>query len=320
MTRDTDKIKIVFMGTSSFSDVILNSLLEEKYNIIGVYTATDKKVGRKQILERSVVKITAEKNNLEIYQPEKFDEPAIKELKKLRPDLAIVASYGKILPKSVLKIPKLGCLNVHASLLPKYRGPSPIQNALLNGESETGVTVMLMDEGIDTGDILSQEKISIHPNETCPELMGRLAGVSSSLLLDTIPKWIEKKMMPIKQDDLKETLCQLIEKNDGRILWSEDAQVIYNKYRAFYSWPGTFTFWENKGTKLRINLRKIGYLQKNSKDERRLGEIFKMDDKISVQTALGAITLYEIQIEGKDTARINDFINGYPGFIGSILK
>jgi methionyl-tRNA formyltransferase len=320
MAKNIQEIKIVFMGTSSFADVILNSLIGEKYNIAGVYTAPDKKIGRKQILEKSIVKITAEKNNFDVFQPEKFDETAVCELENIKPDLIIAAAYGKILPASVLEIPKYKCINIHTSLLPKYRGPSPIHNALLEGETETGTTVMLMGVGIDTGDILAQKKTAIHPDELFPELMGKLTGISSSLLSETIPEWISGKIKPQKQDDLKATFCKLIKKNDGYILWSDDAKLIYNKYRSFYSWPGIFAFWENKGVNLRINFRKIGYFEKNLEKERHLGEVFKMEDKIFVQTVLGVIILQEVQMEGKNPVDIKDFINGYPDFIGSVLK
>jgi methionyl-tRNA formyltransferase len=320
MSEDLKKIGIVFMGTSSFADVILNSLIGEKYNVVGVYTQTDKKAGRSQNLQKSAVKITAEKNNIRVYHPEKFDETAVRELEKIRPALIIVAAYGKILPKKVLEIPKYKCINVHASLLPEYRGPSPIQNALLDGKKETGVTIMLMNESVDAGDILAQEKISIHPDEIYPELLGKLAGVSSSLLLEIIPGWAEGKVSPQKQDSSQATLCQLIEKDNGRILWSDEAQDIYNRYRAFYSWPGVFSFWENNETDWRIKFQKISLFPGNPKTGHSLGEVFELEGKFAVQAAFGAIILEEIQLEGKSSVKIRDFINGHLHFIGSILK
>lgn len=320
MTKDIHNIKTVFMGTSTFADIVLNSLLDEKYNLAGVYTQPDKKSGRDGDLKKSPVKITAEKNGLDIFQPEKWDAVSVSELKNLKPDLIVVVAYGKILPGEILKMPQFGCLNIHASLLPKFRGASPIHNTLLSGESETGTTVMLMNEGVDTGDILAQEKISIHPDELFPELSGRLASVSASLLVETLPKWINEEMKPEKQNDLEASVCQVIEKEQGYILWSDDAQSIYNRYRAFYTWPGIFSFWKKNGSRLRVKLNKIGWQKSGPEKERHLGEIFEIDGKVAVQAVSDLIILEEVQIEGKNNSSINDFINGYPDFIGSILK
>jgi len=320
MEKDPNKTRTVFMGTSSFADVILNALIEEKYNIVGVYTQPDKKVGRKGNIEKSTVKITAEKNDLNIFQPEKFDEVALREIENTKPDLIIVAAYGKILPKTVLEMPEYKCINVHTSLLPKYRGPSPVHNTILEGEAETGTTIMLMDAGIDTGDILAQEKTSIYPDELFPELMGKLAGISSSLLIETIPKWISEKIQPKKQNDSEATFCKLIEKDDGHIFWSDDAKSIYDRYRAFYSWPGIFSFWENNNVKIRIKLKKISLSVESSKDQHHLGEVVRIDDKIAVQTISGMIILEEVQLEGKNSSGIENFINGYQNFIGCVLK
>lgn len=320
MTKELNKNKVIFMGTSTFADIILNALIEEKYNISGVYTQPDKKAGRNREIQKSPVKITAEKNGIEIFQPEKFDDNSISELKQQKPDLIIVASYGKILPKKVLEIPEFGCINIHASLLPEFRGPSPVHNTLLFGKNETGTTIMLMKEGIDTGDILAQEKINIHSNELFPELLGRLASVSALLLLETIPKWINGEIVPEKQDDSKATACQIIEKDHGHILWSDESKEIYDKYRAFYTWPGVFSFWEREGLRNRIKLNKISLIKNNSEKERHLGEVFKIGEKIGVQTMSGVIILEELQLEGKGNMKIENFINGYPNFVGSILK
>lgn len=320
MPKSLTDLRIIFMGTSFFADVILNALLDEKLNIIGVFTQPDKKAGRKQKIQKNAVKITAEKNNLDIYQPERFDEISIGELKDLKPDLIIVAAYGKILPKAVLEIPKFRCLNVHASLLPKYRGPSPIHNVLLNGEKETGVTIMLMNSGIDTGDILSSEKISIHPDDLHSSLSAKLAGLSSSLLIGTLDEWTSGKIQPLKQDDSQATYCQMVKKDDGHVLWSDEAEYIYNKYRAFHFWPGMFSFLDKNGSNLRLKLKKISLGKNNSEKERRLGEVMKIGDKIGVQASEGVIILEEVQLEGKNKSEIKDFINGCPDFVGSILK
>jgi methionyl-tRNA formyltransferase len=314
------KLRIVFMGTSSFAEKMLSSLLEEKYNILAVFTQPDKKSGRKGELLSSPVKILAEKNKIPIIQPEKFDEKTISLLKETHPDLIVVAAYGKILPEQALEVPGFGSINVHASLLPKFRGASPIQNALLSGESETGITIMLMDKGMDTGNILSQEKVSISPDDTTQTLAKKLELTGTETLLKTIPLWIEKKISPIKQDDSKATMCQLIERNDGKIVWDNEAQEIYNQYRAFFPWPGVFSFWEDNNSTRRIKLTEISLQKTNPVAPHHLGEVFQIGEEIGVQTGSGVIILNQIQLEGKSPSSAKDFTNGHLNFIGSILK
>ncbi|HLN18540.1 MAG TPA: methionyl-tRNA formyltransferase, partial [Patescibacteria group bacterium] len=237
----------------------------------------------------------------------------------LKPDIIVVAAFGSILPKSILSIPKHGSLNVHASLLPKYRGPSPIQNALLRGEKETGVTIMLMDEGIDTGHILSQEKVGIKEDETLSELYARLADIGAKLLVNTIPRWISGEIKPVIQDNSQAIICELIEKSDGKVSWNESAQTIYNCFRAFTPWPGIFTFWDKNGLLTRLKLNKISIANDNVKTHH-LGEVFEKDGRVLVETGEGQIVLDEVQLEGKLNMDINSFINGNTDFIGSMLK
>lgn len=310
------------MGTPSFAAKILRVLSENNYNLLSVYTRPDKKNGRNQEIKKSEVKLSAEKLGLKIFQPERFDKTAIKELKKQKPDLIIVAAYGKILPKSVLEIPDFGAINVHASLLPKFRGPSPIQNAILNGEKETGTTIMLMNEGIDTGNILSQKKINIGSDEKYPELAEKIALLSCSLLLKTLPLWINGKIIPLPQSEKQATYCQLIERMDGKIIWTDNAEDIYNRYRALFPWPGVFVYWKKNGSNLRIKLHKINLIKTEDGNIKNhlIGEVFSLKDKIAVKSGKGAIILEEIQLEGKNSVKIGDFINGYPEFIGSFSE
>lgn len=307
------------MGTSSFAEAILESLIKDGYNIISIYTQPDKAIGRQQEIKKSAVKEMAENNKIKIFQPEKLDEKAVEEMINQKPDLIIVAAYGKILPKNILNIPSLGAINVHASLLPKYRGPSPIQNAIFNGETETGTTIMLMDEGIDTGDILAQEKIILDKNIIYPEVLKNIAKKSAELLLKTLPMWIEKKNQPQKQDEKEATYCQMIEREDGKIIWNNSALSIYNQWRALTPWPGIFTFWERDGANLRLKLHKILYRPGNFMKDF-CGEVTKFGDKIAVIAGDGIIILEEVQLEGKAKIEIDNFINGYPNFVGSILK
>ena len=320
MNSKNIKLRVVFMGTSDLSQTILQALVENEYNVVGVFTKPDTKVGRKQELVSPLVKQLAEQNHIPIFQPLKFNTEAVEELKKLKPDLVIVAAYGKIIPKAALEIPGFGCINVHVSLLPKYRGPSPIQNALLCGEKETGVTIMLMDQGVDTGDILAQEKVTIEQDDTTETLMEKLSIIGANLLLKTIPLWVERKIEAKSQDHSQATLCQLIEREDGKIYWADNAENIYNKYRALTPWPGIYTYWKNNSEIVRLKLISIGLQKTNPLEKHQTGEVFELGSDIGVQTDDGIIILKEIQKEGKKTIAAKEFTNGYPNFISSILQ
>jgi len=303
------------MGTPHFSAEILSALLAQKYNICGAFTQPDKKVGRKQLLEKSPVKILAEENNIPVFTPNKLDAESIANIQQMSPDLIVLVAYGKILPQAVLDLPRLGAVNIHPSLLPKFRGPSPIQNAILDGEKMTGTTIMLMDAGMDTGDILKQETIEIHLDEIYFELEEKLIQLSSRLLLEVLPDLIDQKIVPQKQDDSKATYCRLIKKNDGQIDWHDSAEMIYNKYRAFAKWPGIFSYVQGK----RIKLNKID-LVPSEKSNHQSGEIFKTGDAVCVQAKDGAIRLEEVQLEGKPNMKISEFLNDQRDFVGSVLE
>ncbi|KKR22118.1 MAG: Methionyl-tRNA formyltransferase [Candidatus Moranbacteria bacterium GW2011_GWA2_39_41] len=315
MTDTKENLRIVFMGTPEISADILSALLQDKYNIVGVYTQPDKRVGRKQVLQKSPVKTLAEKNSIPVFDPRRLDAEAIENLREMNPDLIVLIAYGKILPQVVLDLPRLGAVNIHPSLLPKFRGPSPIQSALLNGEKVTGTTIMLMDVGIDTGHILQQEQIDIDTNETYFELEKKLTKLSVKLLLETLPKLISGQAKPRKQNDNDATYCKMIRKEEGQVDWNQSAENIFNKYRAFASWPGIFTSWNDKHLKLNSVA-----LATSSFAEYKNGEIFRIENSIFVQTASGAIELKEVQLEGKPVTKILNFSNGYKNFIGSILS
>lgn len=314
------KLRTVFMGTSELSETILDNLIKNKYNIVGAFTKPDSRIGRDQKISSPAVKILAQKHDIPIFQPEKFNENATEELKRLKPDLVIVAAYGKILPKSALKIPAFGAINVHVSLLPKYRGPSPIQNALLQGEKETGVTIMLMDEGMDSGDIISQKSIAIEPHDNTKTLTEKLSSMGTDFLLETVPLWVKRKIQPKQQDHSQATLCQLIDREDGHIYWSETAESIYNRYRALTPWPGIFSYWKNGEDLVRLKLLSIRLQKINPVEKHAEGEVFEIGDDIGIQTSNGVIIIKEIQKEGKRPMSAKDFIIGAQGLIGSILQ
>jgi len=314
-------LKIIFMGTSDLAGIILKELIDSPHKLLAIVTQPDNENRSRKIKIISPVKETAEENGLKIFQPKKLDEKFITELKNLTPDLIIVVAYGKILPEEILELPKLKSINVHASLLPKLRGPSPIQNSLFQGDTETGITIMKMDKGIDTGDILSQKKIKIHADDDYITLTSKLAIAGAKLLLNTISELADNKIKPKKQEDQKATICQLIEKSDGKIFWNKDANSIYNSFRAFRVWPGIFTFWDKDRTIKKISLTDISTDVNKDGEKYHLGQVFqRKDKKICVQTSKGIIVIDKLQIEGKKEIDINNFINGYPKIINSILK
>lgn len=315
------QIRIIFMGTPDFAKTTLEELIAKEYNVVAVYTQADKPVGRKQELAESPVKMFAKTKNIPVEQPGKLDEEAVRNIAAYKPDLIIVAAYGKLLPKKILSLPGLGCLNIHASLLPRWRGASPIQNALLSGDTKTGVTVMLMDDGLDTGPIIAQKSVPILPEDTTATLLARLSTEGTALLIETLPLWIKRKIEPKTQEEEAATQCQLVEREDGKIFWNNDAESIYNQYRAFTPWPGVFTFIRREqGEFIRIKLRRISLQRTNPATERKLGEVFETGEKIAVQTGQGLIFIEELQLSGKDSLPIREFLNGQPDFVGSILE
>jgi methionyl-tRNA formyltransferase len=317
------KIKIIFMGTSWLAKEVLASLFEksEEYRISAVFTKPDKKIGREQKIIPGPVKEFSELKKIPLFQPAKLsEEEIISEIKGMSPDLILIFAYGKIIPPSILEIPPFGCLNIHPSLLPKFRGPSPIQNVILSGEKEIGITLMKIDEKVDHGEIISQKTFPIDKDDTAETLSQKIAPVCSELAVKSIPDWIAGKIEAKKQNDEIATYCQLIEREDGHIFWNEEAEEIYNRFRAFEPWPGVFTIWENYNVLLRIKIKKMKIRESDKEKSRQLGEVFRIGNDLGVQTAKGTIVLEELQIEGKKTLPAKEFINGYPNFVGSLLK
>lgn len=313
------KVRIVFMGTPELASDSLSALLKTGYNVVGVVTKPDLPAGRKQEILESPVKKVAKAAAIPVLQPARLDAEAVAEIGSLKPDLIIVAAYGRILPKAVLDLPGFGCVNIHASLLPKYRGASPIQNALLAGETETGITLMQMDEGLDTGAIIRQKSLAIDPDDTQETLTPKLSALAAELLLDTLPDFVRRRLTPVPQDDSQATLCQLIEREDGRILWNQSAAEIYNRYRALTPWPGVFSYWKIDDAFLRLKLHRIRKAD-NAGDAAPYGSVVSFEDGAAVQTAEGLIVLEEVQLEGKGRMPIRDFLNGNSQFLGGRLE
>lgn len=316
----TPQVRVVFMGTPALSQSMLEALINERYNVVGVVTRPDRPVGREQTLQASLVKETATKHGIPIFQPERLDEAALKEIKEWKPDLIVVAAYGRILPKHLLELPGFGCVNVHTSLLPRWRGASPIQNALMAGDTETGVTLMLLDEGMDTGDIIAKRACPIDPHERADALTQKLTQLGQALLIETLPLWVKRKINAVPQPTEGITLCQMIEREDGRIFWDTPAQEIYNRFRGLYPWPGVFTFWKRSEDDIvRLKIHEMNFQKLTPKGAHPLGSVFEISDKVGVTTSEGVIFLETVQPEGKNPMPIQNFLQGNPQFIGTVL-
>jgi len=305
--------KLVFMGTPEFSVKILQGLIDDGYNIIGVITEPDKPTGRKMEVLPTPVKRFALEKGLKIFQPEKKVN-VTEVVKELNPDLIVVAAYGKIIMKETLEIPKYGCINFHGSLLPELRGASPVQSAILWGLKKTGVTIMKMDEGMDTGPILTQVEIELDKKETTPTLRAKMLDSGLKLLLETIPGYVDGTIKP-KEQTGEATYTKMIMKEDGKIDFNKSAGEEERKLRAFNEWPGVFCFWEGK----RIKFLDVNYELGIKNYE--LGKVFLDENKnLCISFAEGYWIINRLQIEGGKIVLAKDFLNGNKNFVGSILS
>src|ERR1700730_10728233 len=235
-------MRIVFIGAGDIGVPTLQALLTSEHEVVGIVTQPDKPVGRAQLIEPPPIKKALAGMKMPIFQPARIKErQAIEEIRALVPDVIVVAAYGQILPRDVLEIPNVACLNLHASLLPRWRGAAPIQAAIAAGDQETGITVMYMDEGLDTGDILLQRQIDIPPTDTGGSLHDRLAKIAPDALLDSLGSLVKSSASRIPQDNTRVTYAPKLKREDGKIDWSEPADIIERKIRAFNPWPGAFT-------------------------------------------------------------------------------
>lgn len=293
--------KIIFFGTQEFGKGILEALIKSSdFEIVAVFTQPDRPVGRKQEIQKSPVKILAEDHNLKILQPESLKNY---EIPNLGADLNIVCQYGIIIPQTVLDSAKHGSINIHTSLLPKYRGASPIQSAIINGEKETGVTIMLMDSKMDHGPILAQEKLTIAPNDNYLTLSDKMLPVACELLLKTIREYLAGDIAPQEQNHEQATLCKMFTREDGQIDFNKSAVEIYNQFRGLNPWPGVFTFYDNKRVKL-LNIKPV---EKNIEP----GKFVVENGRLFIGCTEGALEIFELQIEGKRSMNAKAFINGY---------
>lgn len=301
-------MRLVFMGSAEFAVPSLKALYEKGYDILLVVTQPDRPQGRGRKLKGTPVKELAQQLGLPLVQPERVrDAKFVERLRALQPEVIVVVAYGQILPAAVLEIPTRGCINVHASLLPRYRGAAPIAWAIMQGEQETGVTTMLMDEGMDTGDILLQQRVSIPPQATAGEVEKCLAEEGAQLLLSTLEQWEKGGLRPVRQNAAEATYAPLLRPEHERIDWSQPALVIYNLVRALNPRPGAHTYLGSRLVKV-WQAEVVGCSDKGASP----GEVLKLDGEgLVVQTGKGCLRLLEVQPAGRPRMPAAAFGRGY---------
>ena len=308
-------MKVVFMGTPDFAVGALEALAEAGHEVVAVVTQPDKPKGRGKEMQQTPVKACALKHNIEVFQPVKIKTPeAVEVLKGYGADLFVVAAFGQILSKEILDMPKYGCVNIHASLLPKYRGAAPIQWAILDGEKETGVTIMQMNEGLDTGDMLTKVIVPIEDTDTGESLFDKLAEAGAKLLIETIPQIEAGSVKPKPQDDSLSTYAKMIKKEMGFIDWKKDAVVLERLVRGMNSWPSAYTHFNGKTLKVWEAEVEKG---KHNAEPGTVVEVTK--ESIKVQTGQDLLVLKQIQLEGKKRMDAAAFLLGYKVEIGTVL-
>lgn len=309
------KIKIIFIGTADIGTPLLKVLAsDERFDVKLVITQTDKPAGRKMELQASPIKLKAVDLGLEVFQPDNINtKESIERIKKVKPDMIVLMAYGQILKKELLDIPEFGCINVHASILPKHRGASPIQQSLLHGDTETGISIMIMVEKMDAGPVYFISKFPIADEDNAVTLLGKLSDLTAKRTPEVLSEIVEDGLKPINQDNEKATYCQKIHKSDGNIDWKESADTISAKVRAFAGWPGTHTFWNEKRIKI-LSATPLPYFGNEQP-----GTVSDYGGDIIVSCGKDALILNEVQMEGKKPQPISEFIKGYPDFVDSLI-
>ena len=296
--------RVIFMGTPNFSVPILEMLIEN-YNVVGVVTQPDKEVGRKRVLTPSPIKQVALKNNIPVLTPRKV-RVEYQEILNLKPDIIITCAYGQIIPKEILNFPKHGCINVHASLLPEYRGGAPIQRCIMNGEVKTGITIMYMNEGMDTGDIIDKSELIIENNDNYKSLSEKLSSLGTDLLKKVLPNILSNNITRIKQNEEEATYAHIIKREDEKLDFNKKSLEIYNHIRGLSDEPGAYAILDGKVVKI-YSSRLSDHVHIGSKN----GEIVKIyDDGIGISTADTEIVITSIKMEGKTRVSVKDYLNG----------
>ncbi len=311
-------MKIVFFGTANVALPILEALKKE-HEILAVVTNPDVKVGRKQTIQESPVSALATDLKLPIHKPDKVKNNSefLATLKSLNADIFVVVAYGKILPLEIINLPPHKTINVHFSLLPKYRGPSPIQAALLNGDSHTGTSIFILDEQVDTGPLIAQEIVAVEPDDNYFTLSDKLAKLSAKIISGVVADYASGKITPLPQVDAGASHTNIISKNDGKVDWNKTSSDIYNQFRAFYLWPGIWTMWNGK--KIKITDCMATELQVDqTTDTYRQGQVLEGGAVACGQNTF--LKINSLQLEGKNESPILEFLNGYQNFVNSKLN
>jgi methionyl-tRNA formyltransferase len=312
------RVRIVFMGTPEFAVPSLEHLIFNKYQVVAVYTKPDSASGRGRSLIYSPIKRAALDFRLPVIQPENFRKvEVVAQLASFKPDIIIVAAFGQILPQSVLDIPVYKCINIHPSLLPKFRGTSPVAAAILAGEEFTGVSIMLTDIGLDTGPVLVQAQIPVTPLDTTGSLTAKLSLIAAHLLLETLPRWSRGQLVPRVQDETKTSYVGMFSKQEGKIDWQLPAIDIWRRVRAFQPWPGCYTRWQGKQLKI------IQAMPLSAEKGHEIGEVVALDKAgaaFGVSTGDGVLGILKVQLEGKRAMSAGEFLRGQRQLIGAILS
>lgn len=312
-------MKVVYMGTPDFAVGALEALIEAGHQVTAVVTQPDKPKGRGKEVQMSPVKACALKYNIPVLQPVKIKEAeAVETLRTYQSDIFVVAAFGQILSEEILAMPKYGCVNIHASLLPKYRGAGPIQWAIINGEKITGVTIMRMDKGLDTGDMLFQKEVAIAPDETADTLHDKLAEAGARLIVEALAKIEAGDVTPVKQKDEESCYAKMLTKAMGRIDWQMEAEKLDCLIRGLISWPGASTVF--RGKILKIWKEEVVSEQDGFNAMAQPGTVIRVEkDAFYVQTGKGILKILEVQPEGKKRMAVKDFLLGYPVKAGETL-
>jgi methionyl-tRNA formyltransferase len=311
-------MKVVFMGSPAFALPALQALMLNKYDISAVYTQPDKKTGRGQQVAACPVKQFAAGAGLRVIQPGSFrDTGEVELLAGLKPDIIVVAAYGQILPEAVLQIPQHKCINIHPSLLPKYRGPSPVAAAIIKGEAQTGVTIMLIERKVDSGPIIAQVPVSIRDDDTTGSLIGRLAKTGAEILIAALPAWVSGTIQPLVQDESRASYTRMEKKEDGELDWKLPAVQLWRKVRALNPWPGCYVKW--MGSRIKI----MAVVPLADTEKGRVGQVIELPrgevTRVAVRTGGGLLGLVTVQPEGKREMTARDFAAGHRDFVGSVL-
>ena len=315
MDRDSDSIRAVFMGTPDFALPALDALADAGCDIAAVYTQPDRRAGRGKRTTPSPVKQASLERGLPVFQPASLrrDPDARRRLAELAPHLIVVAAYGLFLPAETLALPPLGALNIHPSLLPLYRGPSPVASAMLAGDAATGVSIILLDEGMDSGPILAQRETPIGADETAGALTARLFDMGATLLTETLPAWRARRIAPAPQDESRATITRLLSREDGAIDWHMPAAQIARQVRAYHPWPSAFTHWNGKLLKI-TEARAV-----DAPADSAPGTALAIPQGVAIAAGQDALLPLTLQIEGRRAVSAAEFTRGYPDFIGAIL-